>query len=135
MRSSARGLVPIIFKDLLPQATFSNKNLSKQDLEELQGFSFHLVHLGRPRAGYSADEVAEGGNPCPSPWTGSSEPSRDESSPVGTALLQEGPEGSLPGSFPMPLTEMEALASARDFPAMGKLQILFLALYHWRNMD
>lgn len=39
-------------------------------------------------AGYWADKVAEGGNPCPSPWTGSSEPSRDESTPIGTALLQ-----------------------------------------------
>lgn len=72
---------------------FQIKNLSKQDLEELQSFAFHLVHLGMARAGYSAEEVAEGGNPYPSPWTGSSEPGRDESTPVGTALLQDGPPG------------------------------------------
>lgn len=43
------------------------------------------------RAEYSADKVAKGGNPCLSPWAGSSEPSRDESTPVDTALLQDGP--------------------------------------------
>lgn len=91
MKEKTSGLqdeVPIPFKDLLPQATFPNKNLSKQDLEELQSFSFPLVHLGMARAGFSADKAAEGGNPCPSPWTGPAEPSRDESTPVGTAQLQ-----------------------------------------------
>lgn len=93
--TSARGLVAITFKDLLPQATFSNKILFKQDLEELQSFSFHLVHLGMARAGYSADKAAEGGSPCPSPWTGSSEPSRHESTPVAQHCCKMHPEGSL----------------------------------------
>lgn len=131
--TSARGLVAITFKDLLPQATFSNKILSKQDLEELQSFSFHLVHLGMARAGYSADKAAEGGSPCPSPWTGSSEPSRHESTPAGTALLQDAPRG-LPALLLslalFPLMEVEELASVRDFPAMGKPQILFGLSHH-----
>jgi len=45
------------------------------------------------------------------------------------------PEGSLYCSFPMPLMRMEELPSARDFPAMGKPQVLFPASRHQRNMN
>lgn len=135
IRTSARGLVPITFMDLLPQATFWNKNLSKQDLEELQSFSFHLVHLGMARAEYSVDEVAEGGNPCPSPWTGSSEPSRDESTPVGTALLHDGPQG-LPALLLLHATDGDGGAClSQGLSCNGKAPNPFLSLYHWRNMD
>lgn len=56
-------------------------------------FSLHADHLGRARAGYSAEDVAEGGDPCPGPWASSRQPSRAESSPVDTASLQAGPQG------------------------------------------
>lgn len=93
MRTSGRGLDPITCKDLLPRASFPNNKLSEQDLEELQDFSLHPVHLGRSRAGYSSEDVVEGGNPCAGPWAGCAQPSRAESSPIGAAQLQAGPRG------------------------------------------
>lgn len=65
IRTSVRELVPISFKDPLPQVTFSNKNLSKEDLEELQSFSFILSTWEWQGLGTQLTKQQKGAIPAP----------------------------------------------------------------------
>lgn len=79
-------------------------------------------------AEYSAEDVAERGDPCPGPWTGSLQPSRTERTSFRSLHSCElDPEGSLHHSFPMLWRVLEDLSSARGSPAVGKPQVLFPA--------
>lgn len=126
----------------LPQATLSNKNFPNRILRNCRASAFILFIW--EWQGLSTQLIKWQKGAIPASALGLAHQSPAEMRVLLWTLhcCKMDPEGSLPCSFPMPLMEMEELASARDFPEMEKPQILSSALLekttflnHWRNTE